>query len=93
MSPLRKYYGALAAFVVTLMIGHTIVFAFSGPLGVVAPIEFALLVILWVYVMFVAQCPRCRKPLAARWTWYSHALPGRLCPKCGYDLSLRSKSD
>ena len=90
LSPLAKYYGALGIFILAL----------SAP-SLIIPIEPRLTSVaivgslvtgltVFVYAMFLVRCPKCRKRLAARRTWYSHGIPGRICPKCGTDLGKPS---
>ena len=82
MSPLAKYYGAIALFVLLLIVPDWIIHdPWLNWITIVG--AFAL----FIYAMVIARCPQCRKRLAARRTWYSHGFPGRICPKCGTDLS------
>jgi len=93
MSPLRRYYVALAAWFLTLPIGHSILFSVPDSMRVVFPIEFAVFFALFFYVMFIIRCPKCRKRLSQRLTWFARGFPGRFCPKCDYDLSTRQISN
>jgi DNA-directed RNA polymerase subunit RPC12/RpoP len=85
VSPLVKYYlatlGALCGLLggsLTLALGPR-----SFQLHALALI--ALGILSFAATRFV-RCPNCRWRLATAKTQATHGLPGRNCPRCGYDL-------
>lgn len=87
MSPLVKYYGAIAAFLVILIICLLLGFLTSAPIyDVVVVFGAVFCLLLLVYAYAYVRCSRCAKDLSDRRTFFTHALPGRYCPGCGADL-------
>jgi hypothetical protein len=83
VSPLAKYYLALAIFVAVIVVPQIVPDSASGAAIVIG---FGIAACCWVYMMFVARCPNCGYRLSRSHTACSHGLPGRYCQSCEYDL-------
>jgi hypothetical protein len=81
MSPLLKYYGALAlaAAALALLCSRTL----SGAALIV---DLAVGSFGFIYAFFVARCPKCRSYFINDGTPFSRGAPGRYCRVCEHDL-------
>ncbi len=91
MSPLAKYYLAMAMFVAAIAAPQ---FVPDSDFGAAIVISLGIAACCWAFMLFVARCPNCGYRLSRTSTACSHGLPGRYCQFCEHDLlSRKAASD
>ena len=88
MSPLLRYWGAVAGMIGSLVALAVLIGTSDGLPSYTKLFVFAGLA-LGFYACFVVRCPKCRLLLVKRRSGGSRGIATRYCPECGYDLTTR----
>jgi hypothetical protein len=83
VSPLVKYYGALATSLLSVVCGGLV----AKELGAISVMLFFVGLVFFVYAVVGPRCPRCQTPLyGPAAVLPGRGFPGRYCTNCEYDL-------